>query len=235
MKMGRLVVVFVLLALTAGMASRVSAQGAAMQATADLKLADGTVVGTLTLTQEGDLIHFAGDLSNLPAGAHGIHVHAVGTCSPDFAAAGPHYNPVGKQHGLENPAGPHAGDLANVTVNGDGTAAYDHKTSMVSLLPGPVSVYDADGSSIIIHTSADDYKTDPSGNSGGRIACGVINAAQATAPSQESPPAPAPEPAPAPVPVTLPDTGVSSPMLLLLLVAVTVLASGFLISRRFSR
>lgn len=235
MKMGRLVVVFVFLALTAGMASRVSAQGAAMQATADLKRADGTTVGTLTLTQEGDVIHFAGDLGNLPAGVHGIHVHAVGTCSPNFAAAGGHYNPTGKQHGLENPAGAHAGDLANMMVNADGTAAYDHKTTMVSLLPGPISVYDADGSSIVIHASADDYKTDPAGNSGDRIACGVISVAQSAAPSQELSPAPASEPVPAPAPVTLPDTGASSPMVMLLLVAVTVLASGFLVSRRFSR
>jgi Cu-Zn family superoxide dismutase len=107
----------------------------------------------------------------LPHGLHGIHVHSVGRCDPpDFASAGPHWNPLGRHHGLNNPAGPHAGDMRNVEVAANGVLG------ATVVLPGANldSLLDADGASLVLHADADDYVTDPSGNSGARIACAVI-------------------------------------------------------------
>ncbi len=213
----------VLLVIFAASGARSYAQGqVTRQATVELKNASGASVGTIMLMQEGDAVHLKGTLNNLPPGVHGIHIHAVGSCSPDFAAAGPHFNPMNKKHGLENPDGPHAGDLSNLTVNADGTGTYDYKDTMVSLLGGvPNSLYDADGSSLVIHASADDYKTDPAGNSGARIACGVIpNAIAISAPQT------------APAPSTLPNTGNTSYVWLLLLGALATLAAGSSLLRR---
>lgn len=179
----------VTLALFVALCTPASAQEGHLHATVELKDAQGQSVGTVMLMQEGNGIHFKGQFMNMPAGPHGIHVHAVGTCTPDFAAAGPHYNPAGKQHGLENPAGAHAGDLPNIEISADGKGSLDHKNMMLTMTPGPMSVYDADGSAIIVHANADDYKTDPSGNSGGRIACGVVPAAE----MRGAQPAPAPQ------------------------------------------
>jgi Cu-Zn family superoxide dismutase len=114
----------------------------------------------------------------LPHGIHGIHVHAVGRCEPpDFASAGPHWNPEGKKHGLSNPQGPHAGDLPNVDVAADGVLG-QAVTLANATLTGPAGdprvLLDADGAALVIHAQADDNMTDPSGNSGARIACAVI-------------------------------------------------------------
>ncbi len=114
------------------------------------------------------------EASGLAQGVHGIHVHAVGRCdSPDFASAGPHWNPAGRQHGRDNPQGMHQGDLPNLTIGADGRGSIEvavgGATSMAGLL-------DADGAALVIHAAPDDYRTDPSGNSGARIACGVIGA-----------------------------------------------------------
>ena len=109
-------------------------------------------------------------------GQHGIHIHAVGKCDGvgAFASAGGHFNPGGKKHGFSNPDGPHAGDLEALTVDFMHQATFTAVDSRVTLTPGPNSLFDADGSAIVLHALPDDQKTDPSGSSGNRIACGVI-------------------------------------------------------------
>ncbi|KQM24911.1 superoxide dismutase [Sphingomonas sp. Leaf11] len=143
-------------------------------ATAALRTAAGADVGTVTATEMAGGIQMRIDARGMPAGMHGAHVHAVGRCdAPDFTTAGGHWNPTGKQHGTSNPAGPHAGDAPNLTIGADGSG------SVTIMLPAGTmdGLLDADGSAFVIHAGADDYKTDPSGNSGGRIACGVFAAA----------------------------------------------------------
>lgn len=150
-------------------AAAASSQGA----TAELHDATGKVVGMATATQAGDgiLIKIAG--TALPAGVHGAHVHTVGTCTaPDFQSAGGHWNPTGMQHGKDNPAGMHKGDLPNLTVGSDGHGATEYTIAGATIAGG---LLDADGSALVIHAQADDYRTDPTGNSGARIACGVFH------------------------------------------------------------
>lgn len=144
-------------------------------ATAELRNAQGASVGTATL-EEGDAgVRITLQLSGLPQGTHGFHVHQTGECTPPtFESAGGHFNPTSAQHGLENPQGPHAGDMENIEVSADSTANITTDNDRIALAPGANSVLDADGSAIVIHATADDQMTDPSGNSGDRIACGVI-------------------------------------------------------------
>ena len=144
-------------------------------ATVAMRSASGVDVGMLQLDRVAGGVQLSGTLSGLPAGAHGIHIHQVGRCDPpDFASAGPHLNPAGAQHGLDNPAGPHAGDLSGITVDGSGRATVKLTTARVTLDAAAGGLFDADGSAIVIHASEDDQRTDPSGNSGARIACGVV-------------------------------------------------------------
>ena len=145
-------------------------------ARAELRRADGQVVGTATFTEIGSALRVLLEVQGLPPGAKGVHVHAVGTCEgPAFTSAGAHFNPDGRQHGaLNHPRGPHAGDLPNITVGTDGRGRLESTTELMSLGSGPSSVFDADGSAIIVHAAPDDFRTDPTGNSGARIACGVI-------------------------------------------------------------
>jgi Cu-Zn family superoxide dismutase len=154
------------------------AGGGASHATAVLQDAAGNVVGTAKFTEDASgVVHVNVHVKGLTAGLHGIHIHAVGSCvAPAFTSAGPHFNPGGAQHGLENPAGPHAGDLPNLTVNGAGVGKLTAKTDRATLSAGGLSVFDANGSALVIHATADDQVTDPTGNSGGRVACGVITA-----------------------------------------------------------
>src|SRR4029079_9283935 len=113
----------------------------------------------LTWTQMPDrTVTVSAAVRGLPPGDHGIHIHAVGSCAPTFDAAGPHYNPIAKQHGLEDPKGSHAGDMPNLTVNPDGTGALTAKTNLVTVSPGPMSIFDADGSAVVIHAQTDDQK-----------------------------------------------------------------------------
>lgn len=134
----------------------------------------GQVIGSVRAWQTSGGISFHVEATGLPHGIHGIHVHPIGRCDPpDFGSAGTHWNPGNRQHGLNNPLGPHAGDLPNVTVAANGvlseTVILPH-ASMAQLL-------DADGASILIHSNADDYVSQPSGNSGAKIACAVIRPA----------------------------------------------------------
>ena len=131
----------------------------------------GRAIGTVVASQATEGVAFRIHATGLPPGVHGIHVHPIGRCDPpDFSTAGTHWNPTNKQHGLNNPNGPHAGDMPNVTVDANGaidaTVVLPH-ANMAQLL-------DTDGSSVMIHANADDYVSQPAGNSGAKIACAVI-------------------------------------------------------------
>jgi Cu-Zn family superoxide dismutase len=138
----------------------------------------GVTIGTVRAWQTAGGLAFRIDAAGLPHGVHGVHVHSVGRCDPpDFASAGPHWNPAAKKHGINNPMGPHAGDLPNVEVAANGVLGQSMTLPGANIFapPGaPGALLDADGAALVIHANADDYKTDPSGNSGARIACAVI-------------------------------------------------------------
>lgn len=137
----------------------------------------GQSVGTVRAWQTAGGVTFRIDAAGLPHGVHGIHVHSVGRCdTPDFASAGPHWNPAGRKHGTANPAGPHAGDLPNVIAAANGTLGETVTLSGANLLGAGAAgtLLDADGAALVLHAAADDYATDPSGNSGARIACAVL-------------------------------------------------------------
>jgi Cu-Zn family superoxide dismutase len=141
--------------------------------------AAGEPRGTAVLWQDPDnIVHVELQLRDLPPGEHGIHFHAVGKCegagTTPFSTAGGHYNPIGRQHGLQNPAGPHAGDAPNITVGADGSVQTSFTTDRVTLTAGSTTLFDDDGSAIVIHAAADDQVSQPAGNSGARIACGTL-------------------------------------------------------------
>lgn len=146
-----------------------------LSAGAELKDKDGKQVGVATLIQQPDGVRIAITGYRLPPGVHGLHIHAVGQCQPpEFTTAGAHFNPMGKKHGTQNPEGAHAGDLPNLNVAANGEGGVDIVSKAVTLGPGPTSLFGDNGTSVVIHAGPDDMKTDPTGNSGGRIACGVI-------------------------------------------------------------
>lgn len=152
------------------MAVTVSAQDAPQPAMATFLNAKGAEVGTATLSDTPHGLLIKAEFTNLPPGGHGFHIHAVGKCEPPFKSAGGHFNPAGKKHGFQNPQGMHAGDLPNIHAGADGKAAVEVLAPQVTL----ASLFDQDGSALVVHDKADDYKSDPAGESGDRIACAVI-------------------------------------------------------------
>lgn len=147
--------------------------------TVTLRDSAGRTVGTALLTPATEGVQVVLSASGLPAGVHGVHIHQTGLCdAPEFTTAGPHFNPTTRQHGFENPNGAHAGDLPNITVAADGRGTLNAVARGVTLEgSGANSLRKSGGTSLMVHATADDYRTDPSGNSGARIACGVIPAA----------------------------------------------------------
>ena len=142
-------------------------------AVASLRTAAGADAGRATATEVAGGLRFTLDARGLPPGTHGAHVHTVGRCdAPGFETAGSHWNPTAMQHGTQNPQGPHSGDLPNLIVGADG------RGTVGVTIPGATmaGLLDADGGAMLVHAGADDLRTDPSGNSGGRIACGVFQA-----------------------------------------------------------
>ena len=156
-----------------------SAQSALL-ANAEIKDAHGKAVGTADLAQTAAGVLIKLDLKGLPPGEHAVHVHAVGQCEPPFESSGPHFNPTNQKHGMMVGAG-HAGDMPNLHVPQDGSLVVEMVNASFTLAKGkPNSLFDNDGSSLVIHAAADDYRSDPAGNSGGRIACGVIKESGST-------------------------------------------------------
>lgn len=143
-------------------------------ANAELKRSDGSSVGVARLSDRSDGLWLSVAATGVARGTYGIHLHAIGKCDgPDFTTAGPHWNPSQKQHGFDNPMGTHAGDIRNLVVNAVGTGAMDvHLVG--AQFKGSTGLFDADGVALVIHEKLDDYKTDPSGNSGKRVICGVF-------------------------------------------------------------
>lgn len=141
-------------------------------AKATLKDAQGKSMGEVTLAQAPGGVLVKGTLTNLPPGEHAIHIHEVGKCdAPEFKTAGGHFNPQHKAHGLMSPQGKHEGDLPNLHVGQDGKIQFDFFANNGLTV---ASLFDTDGSAIVVHAKADDYHTDPAGDAGGRIACGVV-------------------------------------------------------------
>lgn len=149
------------------------------RAYAELKDRDGKSIGMATFREVSGGVVIDVDVKGLTPGLHAVHVHAIGKCEgPAFTSAGGHFNPAQKKHGLRSAEGPHAGDMPNMYIAKNGTGRFEVLADNITLKTGDRSVFDADGSALVIHAGADDDMTDPTGNSGDRAACGVITAGQ---------------------------------------------------------
>ncbi len=153
------------------------------QATAELRNAKGEVVGQASFWEDGQGVRILAEVRGIAPGPHGIHLHAIGKCDPpEFTTAGGHFNPAGKKHGLKNPSGPHNGDLPNIQVAADGKGRLEYVATLVTLGAGATSLLDADGTAVVLHARQDDDVTDPTGDSGARIACGIVQKAGGASP-----------------------------------------------------
>jgi superoxide dismutase, Cu-Zn family len=162
------------------LAAVIALSGCSMHGSSAVERADaiirdvaGRELGTLTLAPHMGGLMLSGRMQSLPPGTHGIHLHATGLCEPPFESAGGHWNPTSRRHGTQNPEGPHLGDMPNLVVASDGSATVSIMTPG-GTLGGADALLDGDGAAVVVHAAADDYRTDPSGNSGARIACGVV-------------------------------------------------------------
>lgn len=164
------------LAATASLLAVVTVPAVAQQtANASLINTDGKDAGTAVLTETPHGVLISLSLKGLPAGEHAFHVHAVGKCEPPFTSAGGHFNPQGKKHGIMAPEGAHAGDMPNLHIPAGGDLSVEVLNAAVTLEKNkPNSMFGPDGTALVVHAGKDDYKTDPTGDAGGRIACGVV-------------------------------------------------------------
>ncbi len=164
--------------LVAGAAGAATAEQAEQQEEIpiiDLRRADGTLAGRAMLYPNRAQIEVRVQAQGLPPGRYAAHIHALGRCEgPSFESAGPHWNPLGREHGTENPEGHHLGDLPNLEVDSEGGGRVEYAIPGVTIRGGQHAIVDVDGAAIVIHADPDDYRTDPAGNSGARIACGVL-------------------------------------------------------------
>jgi Cu-Zn family superoxide dismutase len=168
-------VAMVLFALTIG---AVAASGATHASARIVDAAGDTIGWARFVEDEAGRLHISVQVEGLAPGRHGIHLHSVASCvGPAFTSAGGHHHPLGREHGLANAAGAHAGDLPNLMVNVMGHGHLQAVSDRATLSSGPVSLFDRDGSAVIIHAAMDDQVTNPTGNSGARVACGVIRPA----------------------------------------------------------
>ena len=175
MKTGLLLVVMISAMLVAS-TTIYAYEGSTHDAIATLKDVKGNTVGLANFTEDArGLVRINVNVSGLTPGLHGIHIHNKGNCTrPSFISAGEHYNPLSKEHGLNNSKGSHAGDLPNIEVSEDGMGHMNIATTLVTLSPGPTTLFTANGTSLVIHANPDDEITNPAGNSGLRVICGVI-------------------------------------------------------------
>jgi superoxide dismutase, Cu-Zn family len=163
------------LAVSATLLASAAVPAAAQSAKATLRNADGKDVGTAALTETPTGVLITLSVSGLPPGERAFHIHSVGKCEPPFTSAGPHFNPGGRKHGLMATEGHHAGDLPNLHVPANGELVVEMLNPDVTLEKGkPNSLLGAQGAALVVHAGKDDYKTDPAGDAGGRIACGLI-------------------------------------------------------------
>lgn len=141
----------------------------------DIADAGGRILARATIVQKADGIRVRVEAAGLSPGSYAVHVHAIGRCDgPSFTSAGPHWNPMGRQHGKDNPAGMHKGDLPNLSVDARGRGNFKFTIEDARISGGEMPLLDGDGASIILHAGPDDYRTDPAGNAGTRIACGLL-------------------------------------------------------------
>ena len=157
---------------TAGYGTAASASSSSAIAT--VHDVSGRVLGTLAVSETGTGLATTGTLSHLPPGTHGIHLHTVGMCDGTFTSAGGHWNPTMRQHGFDNPQGSHEGDMQNIIVGADSSAIVAVNTRG-GTLRGANGLLDGDGAAVVVHAGPDDYHSEPAGNSGARVGCGVIH------------------------------------------------------------